>query len=316
MNLFQLRDSCWCTICRTNSGQRKTNITHDIKSIKIKKQTYFYDKGEIKQLFITWEDGHKSLYNYENLIMENCKPIGHKFIDEPKEKIDDKYLLEYKMNGYTVIDQSLEEYKKYILKYFYPMKTIYSEKDDFWNVREITDNTCKNTCKDICKNTCKDTAYTTQHLDPHTDCTYMTEPPALISFNCIKRADNGGDTLIVDSKDIINELSDDDIQYFSTKKLNWFSKTTKHNLQHRSPIISDVFRFNHYDFSANIDYNRYLKLNNIIKNKTKKISLHNNQTILINNHRMLHGRTGFFGSRHLFGCYVELNLVNSILRKI
>ena len=297
--LFLLRDSCLCNICRTEQGQRKTNILLNAESFMIKRTEHFYDKSNRKYI-IYWKDNHISTFNYEDILFEKGVPfsIRNKNIlntfGESNESIFD--LLTYMSSGYVVINQTKQEYVELINSIGFPQSTIYSQ--DFWNVT-----------LDKTKN---DTAYQSIHLDPHTDCTYMSEPPALISFHCIEPALNGGETLLVDSKELQIE------EYFREKQIDWFSKTTRFHLQHKAPIFtSNIFRFNHYDYECpDLDYQKYNSLYKNIIEKTKRIKLEKNQTILINNHRILHGRTAFTGYRNLIGCYIDINIMQSILRKL
>ena len=43
-----------------------------------------------------------------------------------------------------------------------------------------------------------DTAYTNILLHPHTDGTYLRDPPGVQVFNCIRQSGQGGDTWLVD----------------------------------------------------------------------------------------------------------------------
>lgn len=51
-----------------------------------------------------------------------------------------------------------------------------------------------------------DTAYTNLALPPHTDCTYLTLPPALQAFNCVAQSAEGGCTRVVDGFQVAEHL--------------------------------------------------------------------------------------------------------------
>ena len=59
-----------------------------------------------------------------------------------------------------------------------------------------------------------DTAYTNDALLPHTDCTYIEDPPALQVFNCVQASPHGGSTLLVDGFRVAADLQRDDSEAY------------------------------------------------------------------------------------------------------
>ena len=72
-------------------------------------------------------------------------------------------------------------------------------------------------------------------------------------------------------------------------------------------MLSDnKIHFNMSDMVTS-DCEHALVLNNIIHQPYFPIQfrLHKNQALIVDNHRILHGRTSFEGERNLMGCYVS-----------
>jgi alpha-ketoglutarate-dependent taurine dioxygenase len=216
----------------------------------------------------------------------------------------------YRNQGYVLLNnQNKEEFKKFVNSFGYTMKTIYSDSvDDFWMIN--------GKCSEISN----DLAYSNCYLEPHTDCAYMTEPPNVIAFNCVNNSEVGGSTILVDSKDILSNIDCVNRDVLSNKFYTWYNNSTKYNLSYDAPILDrsrNIFRFNVYDLDQKhkddciINGIKHLILNS----KYSEIKLEKNQTLFIDNYRMLHGRLGFIGDRCLYGSYIDANITNSLLKK-
>lgn len=215
----------------------------------------------------------------------------------------------YIKQGYVLIsNQNKKEFETFIENIGYTMKTSYSSNsipNDFWYIDGKSNSSISS-----------DLAYSNVGLKPHTDGTYMTEPPAVIAFNCIKNSEKGGETLLIDSFEIKEKLQPTIIELFSNTQYRWKNSSTKYNFQNYAPIIyKDIFRFNEYDLDDNQQADQYIKgINNVISQcKNIKIKLKENESLIINNHRILHGRTSFNGERIMYGCYIDRNVMNTFL---
>ncbi|XP_065336423.1 trimethyllysine dioxygenase, mitochondrial isoform X1 [Cloeon dipterum] len=175
----------------------------------------------------------------------------------------------------------------------------------------------------------EDTAYTSDALDPHHDSTYFTESTGLQVFHCLERSKNcqGGATRLVDGMTAADLLAKEDPKSFEILSETTIECEYKEPGQHhvgRQPVIvlDPVtrsllqIRFNLYDRSpmntlkSEDVRNYYLalqKLAQIIFSGRYEIQkeLSPGNVVVIDNWRVLHGRTAFTGQRHMAGCYVS-----------
>lgn len=174
------------------------------------------------------------------------------------------------------------------------------------------------------KENVNDTAYTYDALDCHTDTCYLIDSPGLQLFNCVAQdSGSGGKTRLVDSEMVVEILRSDypkTFEFFRDTPLVFHH--TEKGLFARvcAPVISlefdgslKQFRYNEYDL-AKIDYMNDQDLNNfyhhnailakVIKSCEHHIKLRVGEMVILDNHRIMHGRTAFQGYRNLIGCYV------------
>ena len=182
-----------------------------------------------------------------------------------------------------------------------------------------------------------DTAYTNIALRPHVDCTYLRDPPELQIFLCATESEdqNGGSSTFVDGFRVAEEM-----YLRNPKAFDFFSKTTLafqciqdgvHSVAYgkvfetdpgiKNPTHLDVirFRYNNDDRSAMhfLDseeveqfYQHVPLLLELLRDDkfVLKTRLKPGDIVIVNNHRVLHGRERFEGSgRNLVGCYAELS---------
>ncbi|XP_059491257.1 trimethyllysine dioxygenase, mitochondrial isoform X2 [Neocloeon triangulifer] len=175
----------------------------------------------------------------------------------------------------------------------------------------------------------KDTAYTSDALDPHNDSTYFTESTGLQVFHCLERSKNcrGGATRLVDGMAAAEYLAQDDPNAFKILSEvaieSEYKEPGKHHVGRQPVIVLDPItqrvmqiRFNLYDRSAmcTLDspkafreyYLALRKLSNLMLSGRfeMQVELNKGNVIIIDNWRVLHGRTAFTGQRHMTGCYV------------
>lgn len=171
-----------------------------------------------------------------------------------------------------------------------------------------------------------DTAYTYDALDPHTDCCYLIDSPGLQCFNCVAQDPNGGGfTRLVDSAHVLLQLERDHpetYRFFATRQFAFHHTETGLFALHYAPVIQTQgaevlqFRYNEYDL-AKLDFHSADELelfyshNRILiaalKQNEFRIKLRVGDMLVLDNHRVLHGRTAFTGYRNLIGCYVGVD---------
>jgi len=185
-----------------------------------------------------------------------------------------------------------------------------------------------------------DTAYTNLALEPHTDCTYLTDTPGLQCFNCVAQSDpgvsNAGATHLVDSFAMIEFMRKDNpeaFKFFCTvplvfhhieKDVNVRAVRKVINLDPYNPEGPPVqFAYNMYDLApvtylphtferiaSLANYYKHTRyLNELIRSTRHSIltKLQVGDCLIVDNHRIMHGRTAFTGYRNLVGCYVGVD---------
>jgi hypothetical protein len=174
------------------------------------------------------------------------------------------------------------------------------------------------------KENINDTAYTYDALDPHTDTCYLMDSPGLQCFNCVAQdSGSGGQTRLVDAAMVLTILKCDSpatFQFFAETPLVFHHTEKGLHARVCTPVINleddgslKQFRYNEYDL-APLNYLPEKKIDelyfhNEILHRTIKgcefpIKLKVGDMVVLDNHRVMHGRTAFKGYRNLIGCYV------------
>ncbi|RHY32677.1 hypothetical protein DYB32_002348 [Aphanomyces invadans] len=186
----------------------------------------------------------------------------------------------------------------------------------------------------------KDTASTNQALGPHTDCTYLYEPPGLQIFNCVLQAKSTSSSLegasrFVDGFHVVEWLrqhAPDTYKFFCDTSLPQYCYDDDVSLHVMRPIIQldaarnvELVRFNDFDRSpiTHLSHDQvaaYYKHHKIlwdaINNGEVAYKMNEGDMIVVDNHRVLHGRHAFQGERALVGCYIGRSEYDSRLRML
>jgi gamma-butyrobetaine dioxygenase len=171
-------------------------------------------------------------------------------------------------------------------------------------------------------------AYTTAALGPHTDLATREHPPGLQYLHCIANAAEGGDSLLVDGCKLCDRLAADEPEAWrllTTLAIPCANKANDCDYRWRGPLITrnargelDTLRFTMWlraPLVGPIDEVRatYRALRAIVRlaedpSLVFRFRLAPGDILLIDNRRVLHGRTAFLpttGERWLRGCYGE-----------
>ena len=178
-----------------------------------------------------------------------------------------------------------------------------------------------------------DTAYSNVELPLHTDCTYLRHQPGLQLFNCVAQAlapassPLDGSTRLADGFKAAQILQRDypsTYDFFCRVPLPFVhgNEVSEVNMRHEGPVFelhpytSQVvaFRYNELDraplgpplsFDDVRDYYAHQAvLVRVLGEVEVPVRLEVGDAIVIDNHRVLHGRYGFSGYRNLVGCYL------------
>eukprot|EP00040_Diaphanoeca_grandis_P015674 m.80283 g.80283 ORF g.80283 m.80283 type:complete len:504 (+) comp25298_c0_seq2:209-1720(+) len=192
-----------------------------------------------------------------------------------------------------------------------------------------------------------DTAYTSEPLNPHVDCCYLRDPPQLQVFLSVTRAPtvDGGRSTFLDgfkAAELLFTRSKEAFQFFCNTPLPYHCEhdgvsvtamAPVFELDRRSPISPELiktldtcppiarFRYNNDDRSPllhlsshqiDLFYTHLPLLLEVLRDPQLmiEVQLDVGDMVIVDNHRVLHGRTAFSGAgRNLFGCYAEMDEV-------
>ena len=171
-------------------------------------------------------------------------------------------------------------------------------------------------------------AYTAAALGPHTDLATREHPPGLQYLHCIANAAAGGDSLLVDGCKLCDRLAADEPEAWrllTTRPIPFANKANDCDYRWCGPLIThnaqgelDTLRFTMWlraPLVGPVDEVRtiYKALRAIVRLAEDpalvfRFRLIPGDLLLIDNRRVLHGRTAFLpltGERWLRGCYGE-----------
>lgn len=154
-------------------------------------------------------------------------------------------------------------------------------------------------------------------LFPHTDRSTLSTPPNIVILFCKKQSGEGGETILIDAKDIIEKMQ---IKYSS--RLPLFDKDSvifdDGNSYYKGSIIESLnddsfllrFRNDKFAFfnSSLIDF--LPTFYKFIKENTLEIKLSENCGYIIHNGRYLHGRNKFYGEREMWRLLIHDNFLD------
>ncbi|XP_070537715.1 trimethyllysine dioxygenase, mitochondrial-like isoform X2 [Ptychodera flava] len=313
----------------------------DIRSLNVDivpKQVVLETTGNGKQLCIVWPDGHQSTYSFDWMVNNIC--TGTNLSDLSKmlrlwdaKRLEDsppvtvsfgKYisgdehlkmvlqnLAEYGFAIVTDTPATIEHTQKVAERISIIRETLYGKMYSFTNELEYAD-----------------TAYSSVALRAHTDTTYFSEPSGLQVFHCISHDGDGGKTLLVDGFQAAQTLKHQHPEYYQILSQVNLSHRFIDNinnfcfegigpiLQHH-PLTRELIciRFNTYDRSTITHlesedvYNFYQALSALAEQIASEknefwIKLWPGSVLIVDNWRVLHGRSSYTGNRKVCGCYL------------
>jgi gamma-butyrobetaine dioxygenase len=182
-------------------------------------------------------------------------------------------------------------------------------------------------------------AFTSREILPHTDNPYRDPVPTLQLLHCLRVADEGGDTGLVDGFAAARALSAEDPAAYQTLtstavSFEYIDKAAE--LRTSQPLIQlgpggpaansvRAVRFNNRSIRAirlpyqqvTAFYAAYRKWAELLARPDRRLQLRlaPGDCLIFDNTRILHARTAFSvtGSRHLQGCYADMDGLASTL---
>ena len=184
-----------------------------------------------------------------------------------------------------------------------------------------------------------DLAYTSLALSPHTDNPYRKPVPCVQLLHCITNNVSGGNSTLVDGYTVSEKIKEDYPEYYeilSSVKVKFKFIDNTVVLEDMSELIKldEKNNFKQVRFSPRLDYapilekskldlfykarNKISELYNSDKYKVE-FKLENGDLLMMDNHRLLHGRTKYDvneGDRYLQGCYIDFDSTEGKLRHL
>jgi len=184
-----------------------------------------------------------------------------------------------------------------------------------------------------------DLAYTSLALAPHTDNPYRNPVPCIQLLHCVESKVRGGLSTLVDGLTVTEDLKSNHPEFYKILteikvKFKFIDKDVV--LENWSPLIelSDEKKFKQVRFSPRLDFVPILdkeKLDLYYKARNKLSEMYNSDRykiefklsakdlIMMDNYRLLHGRTAYQtseGERFLQGCYIDYDSTEGKLRHL
>jgi len=179
-------------------------------------------------------------------------------------------------------------------------------------------------------------AYTAAGLDLHTDLPNWANPPDFQFLHALANDATGGDSTLADGVAVIKKLRMIDPKSFeilATTQVPFRFHDDVDDIRYTTPIIEldaadqpVAIRFNNWirDVDPMADdqfYDAYVAMWKMLRDPANVLTfrLAAGDTLCFDNRRILHGRTEFdpqSGRRHLQGCYVDRDMIESRLRQL
>ena len=262
---------------------------------------------------IKWDSSLKEIKNFK--YQEN--------FFESKEMYD--LLISFYNYGFVII-KDIPTHDNFIVKFANSIGSVRRTNfGEYFNVRSKPDP--------------NDLAYTSLALAPHTDNPYRKPVPCIQLLHCIESEVTGGFSTLVDGYTVTEDLKKEYFDFYkilSEIKVRFRFTDKEVVLEDWSELIKldENKDFKQVRFSPRLDYVPILekdKLDLYYKARKKLSEMYNSDKyriefklspkdlIMMDNHRLLHGRTAYEtkeGNRFLQGCYIDYDSTEGKLRHL
>ena len=320
-----------------NTEQRLYDPSDLNHKIKIKKTSI--NKNSLK---VEFSDGVKSNYKVKELIYELKKKEPHENIilwdsnlnkipsvkykeDMFEKKITYNFLQDFYRYGFVVLKKTPTN-KDFLINFANSIGVVRPTNwGKYFTVKSIPNP--------------NDLAYTSLPLKAHTDNPYRKPVPCVQLLHCIENEVTGGFSTIVDGfaiadymrkkhKDLFNILTKTKVRFrFIDKKIileNW-GELIELDKKGKVIQIRHSSRLDYVSILEKRKLERFYEARKLFSSicESKKFEINFKMSpgdlIIFDNHRTLHGRTGFNvneGKRHLKGCYIDHDSTEGKLRHL
>ncbi|MBK8339405.1 MAG: TauD/TfdA family dioxygenase [Flavobacteriales bacterium] len=145
-------------------------------------------------------------------------------------------------------------------------------------------------------------------LDLHTD----HQEARFIAWHCIRQTDHGGTSLVLDVGEVFDLLPEADRQRLA--QIRFMAHRVFDGDPDEHPLLSQVNGHRRFYYAPFLVHSRHraepvlVKFRQLVREATPvMIDLEAGDVLVVDNHRMLHGRTAIFGSkdRQLDRCWIK-----------
>ena len=178
-------------------------------------------------------------------------------------------------------------------------------------------------------------AFTGRALGAHTDNPYRDPVPGLQLLHCLEASDGGGETLLVDgfrAAERLRSVAPERFELLAAHEIPFRFRDADCDLRARGPVIAldgaggvSAVRYNNrsaaaFDMPDDVVpafYEAYRHFGRLLRGTEAEVrlSLGVGDLLLLDNHRVLHGRLAYSGGRRrLQGCYADRDGLDSALR--
>ena len=322
-----LLDNCPCPQCLHPITRERTVTLVDHKD----PEPVSITTGEHSTVTVDWGDGHVGVFPVEMLLerteltvpsaaLAPLQRIGHAELATGHGMV--RWLTAMLVNGAIVVEDTPNVTGEVIRL----AELIgYARPTNFGTIFDVESGPDPN-----------NSAYTAAGLDLHTDLPNWANPPDFQFLHALANEATGGNSTLADGVAVANALRSSDpaaFEILSTTPVPFRFHDDADDIRFTAPIIevdSDDqplrIRFNNWirDVDPGADerfYDAYLTLWHMLRDPAHVLALRleAGDTLCFDNRRILHGRDEFdpqSGRRHLQGCYVDRDMVESRLRRL
>ena len=330
-SLFQglwLRDNCNCPECRHTSGQRLVAVHELAASPRVEDPAL--SGGSLEARF---DDGHRAAWQLDWL-RAHCGCGDHPTTDRRQWLWDAEIQDELPEFGYADARgwlRAVEELGFAILRGGPTAPgTVLEVAGLFGFVRETNYGRLFDVRSVVSPS---NLAFTSLGLPAHTDNPYRDPTPTLQLLHCISSSTEGGDSTLVDGFRVAHDLPADAFALLARHPIRFAYRDERTELVNDAPVLEldpagrlRAVRFNTRSAQPLVlpegvvrdYYGAYQRFAGMLEAPTYRIQfrLEPGDLFIVDNLRVLHGRTGFAGAegeRHLQGAYADRDGLRSTL---
>ena len=325
-----LRDNCPCAECRHESGQRLLDtraLPDDLAVVDV------VENGTVE---VTFSDGHVGRFDaawLRSMVADDGAPTPRLWDAGIQSELPALPYDEVAGGG-----DSLRRWLAWVDELGFAIltggpttpETVLSTVELFGYVRETNYGRLFDV-KTVVNPT--NLAYTGLGLGAHTDNPYREPTPTLQLLHCLASSADGGENTLVDSFRVAQDLPREDLELLAAQPIRFRYADADTQLEAEWPVISldprgrvsavhyntrSVQPFRLPDELVGRYYDAYQRFGRMLEEPRYRIQfkLTPGDLFIVDNLRVLHGRTGYAasgGERHLQGCYADRDSLRSKL---